>query len=1336
MLEHIVSVFKKIADTKDTSLFTKELSLEERKYFVELSDKDGGEEVFALLNEEYLEKLESIFEASDIKTITSEEAQEEVKDIGKFKGQKEEVKEQIIEALPTEELKMQYLDYVSEHSKVHIILKFQHEENRKKSLDKLELENSKAKVVASLENISDEERLEFLKKIKDFNNEYVVNIIVKLTDDGPKKEFMNLIQSRNLRNEIITSLTEPQNKMEALSLLTNVNDDFISKSIVYSFSDPEDRIKCLHYLTGKEIFIVDLIIELPTDDQKKRGLDIVNKSINDSKKVDIIKEITDPEIRIECLKYLHEDDCLKEIIINLPKEQQRIDNLHYISNSKDSSISDKIKAEIIATLPTLSNRIALLEQTGDDEAKATIVISLPEEQRVEHVGKISSDRIKVRVITTLKTDRLKLDASQTVTLPDCLLEIIKEMEHDEGKIELFKKIALLYPSRIMENVFEFEHDESYIKLVENIPKIINKIEVIKAITEKKPELLDEFDIFEKEQKENKEESREKKKIFITKFLSMEKTLQDVISDFISKNNGKLTIGQVEDITEIVKACENTNSSELEKLTDRLIVQILSTDHPLETFKKIEKIFTKKSIPTFGKTFLCFQILYPNFNKKGSFEFNYNDGNLSPELTEASQTRRMRALSLNATPTDVRFQIIFNDLLRISARSNNRSLKECISNIEKGNEIYLAIANKTKKYSELDDRSKEVLDIFVEQLEALYERTRKYDGETIDGINIEDKIEKLSKKFVSKSRYDLPDKIIRSFAYSAGISSMEELKTIMSESVRKRDEISRKRSEELSHGKPLTLEKGDFIRGIGKLDGFASILNEGNVCKEFLGTILGTSDSDMTPLDIDFSLITGDGQSIYDCFSTSRTGADFGYGNIAVVIKKDNPNINITRINNNEPTGRQYDPTKMEMFTTLDPKHYGGRTGMASTDIDYIIYAPRGAKINHDKPYNDDGSINFIEQKESNDLAIIKNEIAINGFYIPVVDFAGKILFTAEEYDMLRSKMAGLSYYGCNDYTMSPHSSSSMVDEIITMLDENEQVKNEQSPKIYSAIESAITDMVYDKETGQKMKCFDKIGRNIVPGSVEVLETGSSKRGTNVPGDFDFDYIFRVDAAIENGRKGEVNKALADKLHMEGIPSDDIRDKTAKIPGVGDVQIDVTYVKKNDKVEYSTEMALEDRLETIKRIDPKMQREIRANIILAKLLFKQEGCYKNQFKDSLQGGLGGVGIENWILQNGGSLESAARSFLAASEGRTFEEFKKVYHVHDYGKNHMYKRKAIYPHDDFVYNNMNSTGYEKIKESLRKYLLYLQGDKTILSDLESKIQDLKPQQEKQEETFKIL
>lgn len=164
MLEHIVSVFKKIADTKDTSLFTKELSLEERKYFVELSDKDGGEEVFALLNEEYLEKLESIFEASDIKTITSEEAQEEVKDIGKFKGQKEEVKEQIIEALPTEELKMQYLDYVSEHSKVHIILKFQHEENRKKSLDKLELENSKAKVVASLENISDEERLDFLKK--------------------------------------------------------------------------------------------------------------------------------------------------------------------------------------------------------------------------------------------------------------------------------------------------------------------------------------------------------------------------------------------------------------------------------------------------------------------------------------------------------------------------------------------------------------------------------------------------------------------------------------------------------------------------------------------------------------------------------------------------------------------------------------------------------------------------------------------------------------------------------------------------------------------------------------------------------------------------------------------------------------------------------------------------------------------------------------------------------------------------------------------------------------------------------------------------------------------
>ena len=46
------------------------------------------------------------------------------------------------------------------------------------------------------------------------------------------------------------------------------------------------------------------------------------------------------------------------------------------------------------------------------------------------------------------------------------------------------------------------------------------------------------------------------------------------------------------------------------------------------------------------------------------------------------------------------------------------------------------------------------------------------------------------------------------------------------------------------------------------------------------------------------------------------------------------------------------------------------------------------------------------------------EIVMNGFYIPVADRKGKIIFTAQDYDKLREKMQGLSHFGENDYKFS------------------------------------------------------------------------------------------------------------------------------------------------------------------------------------------------------------------------------------------------------------------------------------------------------------------------------
>ena len=151
-----------------------------------------------------------------------------------------------------------------------------------------------------------------------------------------------------------------------------------------------------------------------------------------------------------------------------------------------------------------------------------------------------------------------------------------------------------------------------------------------------------------------------------------------------------------------------------------------------------------------------------------------------------------------------------------------------------------------------------------------------------------------------------------------------------------------------------------------------------------------------------------------------------------------------------------------------------------------------------------------------------------------------------------------------------------------------------------------------------------------------------------------------------------------------------------------VDIDITFTEKTDKVSYSTDMALQDRLATIQRNDPEKYKYVVANILLAKQVLKEANVYKPSRSDENQGGLGGVGIENWILQNGGSFIDASESFLAASEDKSFEEFKQNYQIWDFGENHMPSSTNPYPHDNFVSNNMSEAGYRKMVQTLKEYL----------------------------------
>ncbi len=336
--------------------------------------------------------------------------------------------------------------------------------------------------------------------------------------------------------------------------------------------------------------------------------------------------------------------------------------------------------------------------------------------------------------------------------------------------------------------------------------------------------------------------------------------------------------------------------------------ILNSTNPKETFKKIESVFLKNNIPAFAKIFLSFAYLYPDLEN-----IDISNTHTSQEIVNPTQTRRMEVTARNASLNTKRMQIILNDLIRIGAHSGNRSLVSYLDNIEKGDKLFKALEKNLISYDNLSFKAKEVLKIYENHLENLYSYLKRKDDLDISSLSNLEKINYLAHKFygnddlaliISNSRYSLPDRIIRSFAYQAGFDTFAEFKNVVMNTKKDKEKVSIGRSKELENSS-LQLEKGDLIRGVGNIYSIESILRDGNVCKKFLGTFVGNSASDATPLDIDLSLIMEDGKNGSENIGSSITSN--GYGNIYFVIKKDNLGINLARNSDGSLTGNAYDP---------------------------------------------------------------------------------------------------------------------------------------------------------------------------------------------------------------------------------------------------------------------------------------------------------------------------------------------------------------------------------------------------------------------------------------------
>ena len=744
------------------------------------------------------------------------------------------------------------------------------------------------------------------------------------------------------------------------------------------------------------------------------------------------------------------------------------------------------------------------------------------------------------------------------------------------------------------------------------------------------------------------------------------SLRKIFAEHVKEHVEETDVNQLETLKHVLSRLSFSNSSEMLKFRAPLAAQILASDNPKNTLDKVEEIFLTNNIPLPGKVYSVFQILHPHC---AGFRFDENS-RVSPVLANAGRSRKDA--------------IIFSDLLRISLGSNNRSMRDYLISIEQGNKLFLKISSGELKIEDLDEVSLHILKEYAAHLCALYNNTLASRAGKKKKVSLSDDlvedINNLIFLFSTNGEldYNLPDRIVQMFGHFADIESFEQIKTYFIEKRLSADI----RNRSAANGN-FTLEPGDLVKGINDFKYLGNILQNGSVAKEFLGD---SSTSDATPLDTDLSMVYESGKSLKD--TLSKTEAT-NYGNIWLVLKRDD-RFQDTRSTVKSPIKVEnpdltHNPNKLELFYTgmAGGSHYGIRTGFASSEINYIIVGQYNRRVG---------------------LEIVKN-----GFYIPVVDKEGNLVFTVQDYENLRNKMRGLSYYDADEFVCSDYLA---IPEAVAL------AERIYESDIQTAIKrNAINSVISNAVESMNLILKGHIDGDLTEGTVELIDTGSTGRGTNMPGDGDFDFMMRLDKSIFTNpvKLTKLKEVLIDAFGSEHakeiIGSGDFRLKGVRINGLETpVDIDITFVEKTNKLSYSTDMSLQDRLRHIKAHCPIQYDLVIANILIAKKVLKESGIYKPNRGEVPQGGLGGVGVENWILQNGGSFVEAAKSFLACAEGRDFEAFKAEYQLWDFGENHLAAKKEDYPHDNFITRNMSAEGYVKMCEALKNYLNNLQYEDT--------------------------
>ena len=323
------------------------------------------------------------------------------------------------------------------------------------------------------------------------------------------------------------------------------------------------------------------------------------------------------------------------------------------------------------------------------------------------------------------------------------------------------------------------------------------------------------------------------------------------------------------------------------------------------------------------------------------------------------------------------------------------------------------------------------------------------------------------------------------------------------------------------------------------------------------------------------------------------------------------------------------------------------------------------------------------------------EIAKNGHYIPVIDKGGNIIFTPEQYRDMRETFEGLSKYEGPELDIIPAEKDSVHANEINALAKKLIKDGEKVSELSNSIRDEVRTVLQEMNIDLKSE-FDTglLG-------AELYDAGSTGRGTNAPGSYDYDLILKLDDSEFDKAKSIIDdlKSRFKPKKVEEYGEGHYQLRAYGCTGISDtpIDIDVGIVKKSELAVYGSHDAVSDKLESIRKNNgQEVYEQTVANIVLTKQVLKDGQAYKK----IEHGGMGGIGVENWVLLHGGNMVEAFNSFKSAAfvddRRLPLDDFKKRYKVLDAGVN-----VQKLSHDNYI-EKLTEQGYQAMLDTIDGYI----------------------------------